>query len=227
MKGTTIIAAGLAIGSAALVWHVTAHETETTCVGPVSYQVEEIYVPETTITTTSTTTTKATTTTPKATTTTTTVATTTTQTEPISAVPLYDIPLSDDLQEYTYYLCEQYGIVEHYEVVLGMMRTESNFNAGAVSSTGDYGIMQINACNHSWLKSELGIVDIMDARANIECGVYMISDLIHTYPYVDQALMAYNMGPAGAASLWNDGIYTSSYSSKVLGNAELIKTSKK
>lgn len=209
-KAIFILAAGLATGSAALMHHRDAHAPEPE-IRLVAHQVKlaEVTTTQTTTATTQTTT------------------TTTTTTEPIDAAPLYDIPLSEDLQEYTYSLCEQYDIVEHYEVVLGMMHTESNFNADVVSSTGDYGIMQINACNHSWLKEELGIVDIMDARENIECGIYMISDLLRNYSTVDQALMAYNMGPAGAASLWREGIYTSPYSNKVLGSAELIKSSKK
>lgn len=208
-KAIFILAAGLATGSAALMQHRDAHAPEPD-IRLVAHQVKPAEVPTTTQTTTATTTTA-----------------TQTTTEPIDATPLYDIPLSEELQEYTYSLCEQYDIVEHYEVVLGMMRTESNFNADVVSTTGDYGIMQINECNHTWLKNELGIVDIMDVRENIECGIYMVSDLFHNYSTVDQALMAYNMGPAGAASLWREGIYSSSYSIKVLGSAELIKSSKK
>lgn len=217
--------------TAALTTTSTITETTTTTTNPTTTTTAPPVSTTTSAPVTTTTSTPATTRETNTTLAVTTAITTQTQapatpTEPSAAVPLYDIPLSVELQEYTYSLCEQYGIAEHYEVILGMIRTESNFNANAISSTGDYGLMQINVCNHNWLKQELGIVDIMDAKENIECGVYLISGLVDDYTYINQALMAYNMGPAGAASLWREGIYSSSYSRKVLDSAELIKSSK-
>jgi hypothetical protein len=68
-----------------------------------------------------------------------------------SAAPIYNIELSEELQEYTYAMCLNYGIVDHYELVLAMMWHESNFTPDVISRTNDYGIMQINVCNHEWL----------------------------------------------------------------------------
>lgn len=143
-----------------------------------------------------------------------------------AAAPIYNIPLSEELQEYTYDMCRYYDVEDCYEVTLGLMWRESHFDADAVSSTDDYGIMQINKCNHSDLKEKLGIVDIMDPYQNIEGGIYIISTLVHKYEDTNKALMAYNMGSSGAAKHWVRGTYSSVYSRDILSKAELIKLDK-
>ena len=137
--------------------------------------------------------------------------------------PLYDIPLDEELQQYTYDMCSYYDIVDYYEVVLALMWRESNFYAEAMSSTDDYGIMQINKCNHEYLKEELGVVDIMDVKSNIEGGVYILSTLFREYDDAHEVLMAYNMGPSRATSLWSRGTYSSSYSRDIMSKAEQIR----
>lgn len=134
----------------------------------------------------------------------------------------YDIPLSKDLQLYTYNKCVEYGIPEHYELVLAMMWQESNYTTNLVSSTDDYGIMQINSCNHTWLVDLLGPTDFLDAHDNINAGVYIISKLLIKYD-VHKALMSYNMGEHGASLSWHTGNYTSSYSRGVVAKREAIE----
>ena len=135
----------------------------------------------------------------------------------------YDIPLSKDLQLYTYNKCVDYGIPDHYELVLAMMWQESNYIADLVSSTNDYGIMQINSCNHSWLVDLLGPTDFLDASDNINAGVYVISKLLIKYGDEHKALMAYNMGEHGASLNWQAGNYTSKYSRGVVAKREAIE----
>lgn len=135
----------------------------------------------------------------------------------------YDIPLSKELQLYTYTRCVDYGIADHYELVLAMMWQESHFKADLVSSTNDYGIMQINKCNHEWLSEQLGINNYMDAKQNIEAGTYLISKLLLKYEDENKALMAYNMGERGASLNWEAGIYTSNYSRGVVAKREAIE----
>ena len=135
----------------------------------------------------------------------------------------YDIPLSKDLQLYTYNKCVEYGIPEHYELVLAMMWQESNYTADLISSTNDYGIMQINSCNHSWLVDLLGPTDFLDASDNINAGVYVISKLLIKYGDEHKALMAYNMGEHGASLNWQAGNYTSNYSRGVVAKREAIE----
>lgn len=135
----------------------------------------------------------------------------------------YDIPLSKELQLYTYTRCVDYGIPEHYELVLAMMWQESNYTPDLVSATDDYGITQINACNHEWLSDLLGTTDFLDVCQNIDAGTYIISKMLLKYGDEHKALMAYNMGENGAALNWDAGIYTSSYSRGVVAKREAIE----
>lgn len=135
----------------------------------------------------------------------------------------YHIPLSKDLQLYTYNKCVEYGIPEYHELVLAMMWQESNYTTNLISSTDDYGIMQINSCNHAWLVDLFGPIDFLDARDNINAGVYIISKLLIKYGDVHKALMAYNMGEHGASLNWQTGNYTSNYSRGVMAKREAIE----
>ena len=108
-----------------------------------------------------------------------------------------DVPLSESLQEYTAYICGQYGV--DYDIALAVMAVESNYKADIVSANGqDYGIMQINKINHDWL-ADMGLTNMLDARQNIKAGVHILSDLLERYEgdYYD-ALRAYNCGVTGA-----------------------------
>lgn len=135
----------------------------------------------------------------------------------------YDIPLSKELQLYTYTRCVDYGIADHYELVLAMMWQESNFTPDTISKTNDYGIMQINACNHEWLRDVLGTTNFLDASQNIDAGTYIISKMLLKYEDEHKALMAYNMGERGASLNWEAGIYTSNYSRGVVAKREAIE----
>ncbi len=137
-------------------------------------------------------------------------------------VPYYDIPLSFDLQLYTYSRCADLGISEYYELVLAMMWQESNFKPNIISKTNDYGLMQINICNHDWLSKELGITDFLDPYQSIDAGTHIIASLLLKYEDPHKALMAYNYGEAGAKKNWEQGYYTSSYSRAIAEKQEQI-----
>ncbi len=137
-------------------------------------------------------------------------------------VPYYDIPLSKELQLYTYTKCEDLGIGNYYELVLAMMWQESDFNPDTISETNDYGLMQINICNHEWLSEELGITDFLDPYQSIDAGTHIIASLLLKYEDPHMALMAYNYGEAGALSYWNRGIYTSPYSREVAEKQDML-----
>lgn len=140
----------------------------------------------------------------------------------VAAAPIYDIPLSEELQQYTYDTCLVYGIEDYYEVVLAVMWKESAFDTDVISN-GNYGLMQINYVNHDWLVDTLGLTDVLSPRNNIECGVYLLSSLIDKYEDTHMALMAYNMGEGGASEQWARGNYSSYYSNAILAKAESIK----
>lgn len=147
--------------------------------------------------------------------------------EPTPPIPIYDIPLSAELQTYTYQRCEALGLVApgvDYATVLALMGKESAYTSDAVSGTGDYGLMQINTVNHGWLREELGITDFLDAEQSIDAGTEMLARLSAKYSDPHKVLMAYNMGEGGAAKLWAQGITSSEYSRDIMAQrAEIIE----
>lgn len=128
----------------------------------------------------------------------------------------YDIKLDEDLQSYTYAMCSYYEISEYFELALALMQTESQFIVDAISSTNDYGLMQINKCNLKWLEEKLGVDNIMDPYQNIKAGLYILSGYLHKYNDMTKALMCYNMGETGAKRCWDAGITSTPYAEKVL-----------
>lgn len=126
-----------------------------------------------------------------------------------------DCPMDRETQEFTYYLTEGYGI--DFTLVMAIIENESYFDPEVISETEDYGLMQINKINHEWFGEHLGITDFLDAKQNIRAGVYVLRKLFEKYSDVNMVLMAYNMGEEGAKRLWNDGIYNTRYTDRVLG----------
>lgn len=134
-----------------------------------------------------------------------------------------EIPVTfgEDLQEFTYYLSAAYDI--DYTLVLAIISKESSFMPDGISSTNDYGLMQINACNHEWLTEELGITDFIDPYENIKAGLFILRGLFEKYDSTSKVLMAYSMGENGASKLWEQGIFESNYSKDVLQRQETYR----
>ena len=118
-----------------------------------------------------------------------------------------DVPLDPEIQEYVYEQCVYYNI--DYFLVMALIQHESEFISDVVSGTGDYGLMQINTCNHK------DGVDYLDPYQNIQEGMMLLDALFMTYNDPALVLMAYNMGEKGASRLWDQGIYTSNYVNEI------------
>lgn len=117
----------------------------------------------------------------------------------------FDVPLSDELQDWIRSLCEENEIP--MALVMAIIDQESDFRADLISGTDDYGIMQINACNHEKMVEMFGITDFLDPYQNVQCGIYIISGhLQKTEGDVELALMRYNCGATGARRLWEKGV---------------------
>ena len=121
--------------------------------------------------------------------------------------------LSDELQDYVYQMCAEYGISGHEKVILAKLYCESGYNPNLThrnkNGTVDYGIAQINSSNHGWLRAQLGITDFMDPYQSIRAGVFIFSECLKKNGYDESmALVAYNSG--------KNGIPSSKYSRKVL-----------
>ena len=120
----------------------------------------------------------------------------------------WDIPLSDNLQQHIHSLCEKYDV--SYAMVIAMIDVESSFDSKAVSSTSDYGLMQINAINHK------DNMDYLNPYDNVEHGIKALNRLAEKYNEADLVAMCWNCGEAGARKLWREGIYSTEYSEKVI-----------
>lgn len=133
----------------------------------------------------------------------------------------YDVPMSEELQGYLYEACEETGVP--FEFALALIANESDFRPEVISATDDYGLMQINACNHKWLEDELGVEDFLDPEDNISAGLYILSGYFEKYEDPHMVLMTYNMGEYGAQQQWAKGVYQSKYSRRVLSQLDELQ----
>ena len=141
-------------------------------------------------------------------------------TEPVAVY--FDVPLSKELQDYIRNLCDEYGVP--IELVIAVIDVESTFRADVVSETNDYGLMQINKCNHEWLTDKLGVTDFLDPYQNINSGIHILSGHLEvTNGDIELALMRYNNGATGAKKLWDKGIYSTAYTQKIMTAYESYK----
>lgn len=84
---------------------------------------------------------------------------------------------------------KKYGV--NKDLILAVIKQESNFDSTAVSSAGAMGLMQIMPFNFS----SLGISDPYDVNQNVDGGTKLLKQNLDQYNgNIDMALMAYNAG---------------------------------
>lgn len=105
--------------------------------------------------------------------------------------------LDKELQEYMYDLCVEYEIEDYYSLLLCQLFYESLYRSDVISRTDDYGIAQINICNHKWLSETLGVTDFLDPKQGILCNVYLMSESLKNYD-AENSLCRYNTGKPGS-----------------------------
>lgn len=122
-----------------------------------------------------------------------------------SEMPLYNIPLDLEFQKLIYEECNNYSL--SYELVLGVIKQESQFDYQAVSRDGnDMGLFQINRHTYPWIAQQLDIenFDIRNPEHNIKAGIWYL-DYLRDY-WADQMFLdeevAYLM-----LNSYNQGIY--------------------
>lgn len=122
----------------------------------------------------------------------------------------YNVPLDEDLQAYIIDICKD-SMVDP-EMVMAMIRKESNFNANAIGDSGrSLGLMQIQPKWHQWRMDELfgaGNSDWFDPYKNVAVGVHILNDLYATGLSEEWVLMAYNGGYGYAHKKVAEGIVT-------------------
>ena len=126
--------------------------------------------------------------------------------------------LSTELQDHTYEMCVKYGIPEYYGLILSQMWCESGYNTTAVSSSKNYGLMQVSM-NYPKLQSDIGLTNLRDPYQNIEMGVYLMASYINKYGDVQAALVCYHQGESAARR----GIRSDSYSHHVVSLASSLE----
>lgn len=140
----------------------------------------------------------------------------------VFSFPVYDIPMDYDLQKYTYNLCKEYDL--SYELVLGVINTESSFNVRAVNKRSK-GLMQLNSDTYPWIAKELGVgnFDPYNAKQNILAGVWYLNYLREYWQdkgYSDEyvfslMLISYNRGIGGCHKYINKNGFNNIYVNKV------------
>lgn len=130
-----------------------------------------------------------------------------------SFIPL-NVPMSESLQEFTFYLSSAYDI--DFTFTMALIKKESDFQPNIISNTNDYGLMQINEINHLYLKEQLEVTNFLEPHDNIKSGMFILRKLFEKYETPEKVLMAYNMGETGASKLWEQGVFETNYSKTVL-----------
>ncbi len=140
------------------------------------------------------------------------------------AMPVYDIPLSKELQEFTYDKCKEYEVP--YELILAIFKTESNFNIKAKNKNSngsvDRGIGQINSIHKKEFNKQ-GFTDWFNPYENIEYSVKYFAELYHKFDGNEHySLSSYNRGEWGFRKLLKKGITSTKYSRAVINNKNKI-----
>lgn len=105
-----------------------------------------------------------------------------------------DLEKAAPYMQYINEASERYGMPVN--LILGIMKAESNFNNECVSYAGAKGLMQLMPET----AAEVGVTDVFDSRQNILGSVEYVTKLINRYDGdVRLALAAYNTGPGKIA----------------------------
>lgn len=138
---------------------------------------------------------------------------------------IYDVNMPAELQQHMYTLTEQYPHLT-VELLLSQVWRESTYRNIKSNPNGngtvDHGYAQINTCNLKWVAASAGVTDIMDPYQNLNAQAFILNDLITKYHPENWhiLLMMYNLGPGGAQSKFNDGIYSIQYSRDIVEYAQ-------
>lgn len=142
-------------------------------------------------------------------------------TDSISVVPIqspyYSIPLSCELQDLIFTMCDKYSLP--YEIVLSVIYHESTYRPHLVGDSGAaYGLMQVQPKWHLARMAKYGIYsneELFDPFANVCVGIDYLGELYRVGKGLEWTLMAYNGGPDYADALTARGMI-SKYAESVI-----------
>ena len=101
----------------------------------------------------------------------------------------YDFPCSNELQDHIFNMDKKYNVP--FDIIMTILHQESGGtwqSNGVISKTNDYGIAQINVCNHEYIYQNLGFTsdDILyNPYKAIEAQAFLLRDIINLYGYTD------------------------------------------
>lgn len=139
--------------------------------------------------------------------------------EPPGGYVYFNVPLEDELQEYIFDICQDYGVDPG--LIVSMIFHESNFDS-AVIGTNDsgysYGLMQIMPRWNQARMEKLGCLDLLNPYQNVLVGVDLMAEYIKKGYGIEWALMAYNGGPSYANRKATEGV-VSGYATRIMDYA--------
>lgn len=112
----------------------------------------------------------------------------------------------------------RYGIPA--EVLLAVIKAESDFDVDAVSRAGAVGLMQVMPATGREVAMDLNITWIgekmlRDPAINIQLGSEYLHRMFRRFGHADNALAAYNAGPSRVEGLNHAGILPAEYAGRV------------
>ena len=112
-------------------------------------------------------------------------------TEP--SVPLYDVPLGEELQIHIIETAEANGIDP--AIIFAMAFKESTYRVDAIGDGGNsLGLLQVQPRWHSGRMEKLNCPNLLDPYQNVTVSVDYLCELLSRYGSMDKALTAYNRG---------------------------------
>lgn len=128
----------------------------------------------------------------------------------------------ENMQVYTYCICEQYGV--RYDLVVALIEKESGYTFDKIGDDGhSIGYMQIYEEWHRDRMERLNVTDLKNPYQNVLVGIDYLSELIERYGTIQDALAAYNYGEQGAKrNLWKKGIYVYEYNQTIMSRMKEI-----
>ncbi len=134
----------------------------------------------------------------------------------------FDVPLEEELQDYIFDICEEYGVDP--ELIVSMIFHESNFDSAVIGENDSgysYGLMQIMPRWNYDRMDRLGCLDLLNPYQNVRVGVDLLAEYIQKGYGIEWALMAYNGGPSYANRKAAEGV-VSGYATRIMDDAKSL-----
>lgn len=117
--------------------------------------------------------------------------------EEVKFIPISEINLDAEMQEWIWNYCNDKNISP--ALVMAIIERESSCNSNCVGDRGNsFGYMQIYKKWHTDRMEKLGVTNLLDGKQNIMVGVDYLLELFQENPEATWVLNAYNGGRAYA-----------------------------